>query len=282
MNAQLLIAVFVIASFVTLASHAQMVVTKDLAYVDSGDFPEGMDLLDIYMPVDAEDAPVIIFFHWGSLIADDKSGGEVLGQRFTAMGFGLVSSNYRLSPDVSHPCHTEDAAAAVAWVVKNIASYGGDPNNVYVAGLSSGGYLAALLAVDPSYLESVAVERSAIQGTILISPFLYVEETAPVRIKSNPIYKSIWGEEAEGWLAASVTPHIGPDRDNILVIYADGDADWRKDQNERFASAMTAAGNVNVRAMMVSNRTHGSLVFSILDEDDQIGNLVSKFIGERK
>ena len=257
--------------FVSTTSHAQIVVTEDTDYVTHAVYRDGCDLLDIYVPEGAENVPVLVYFHGGELLYGEKSWGEGIGTRVAEYGIGLVSANYRLSPDHAHPAHAADAAAAVAWVAKNISSYGGDPNNVYVVGHSAGGYLAALLAVDPSYLESVAVDRSVIQGAILISPFLYIEETAPVRIKSGPRYKSIWGEDTEGWLAASVTPHIGPDRNDILVIYADGDEDCRKDQNERFASAMTAAGSVNVRAVLVPNRTHGSLVTSILDEDDRLG-----------
>ena len=61
-------------------------------------------------------------------------------------------ASYRLTPSVMHPAHVQDAATATAWVVDNIAPYGGDPENVYVAGHSAGAYLAALLTLDPTHL----------------------------------------------------------------------------------------------------------------------------------
>jgi len=278
LKAKNLIFAFLVLFFATLTSQAQMVVSSNLEYVEDSDYPLTSNLLDVYMPEDANDVPVILFFHWGALVGSDKSDGEVLGRRFSAMGYGVVSSNYRLSPEVSHPLHTQDAAAALAWVANNIDSYGGDPKNIHLVGHSSGGYLAALLTLDYSYLETLGVDRSIIKGTVLISPFLYVEETAPDRIAQDDRATSIWGVDPKAWLAASVTPHIGPGQENILVIYADGDDDWRKNQNLRFASAMRAAGNENIRAVEVSDRTHRSIVFSILDEDDQIGKLMSEFI----
>lgn len=278
MKSLLKVIVCTVFSVGTVTSSAQ-VVTNDIDYLIESSYKDGRDLLDIYMPEGADMVPVIVFFHGGNLLAGDKTSGRGIGSRVAESGIGLVSANYRLSPDYAHPSHVEDAAAATAWVIHNIESYGGDPKNVFIAGHSSGAYLAALLAVDSSLIGKHNLDSSVIKGAVLISPFLYVEETAPDRISQNPVYKTIWGEESEGWLNASVTPFIGPDRDNILVIYADGDDPWRKNQNERFVQALTAEGNSNVNAIEVYNRTHTTLMSAILEQDDQIGGLISDFIG---
>jgi acetyl esterase/lipase len=192
----------------------------------------------------------------------------------------LVSANYRLSPDHAHPAHVQDAAAATAWVINNIAKYGGDPENIFIAGHSAGAYLAALLAVDNSLIEKYNKGQGALKGTILISAFLYVEETAPKRITSDPVFKSIWGEKKEDWLEASVSSFIGPDRNNILVIYADGDDLWRKEQNKRFVRALKSEGNSNVTSIEVQNRTHTTIMSEILKQDDQVSKLIINFINQ--
>jgi acetyl esterase/lipase len=65
--------------------------------------------------------------------------------------------NYRLAPRSPWPAQIEDATRALGWIKKNIATYGGDPTRVVVAGGSAGGQLAALLALsakDPTWRPS--------------------------------------------------------------------------------------------------------------------------------
>ena len=255
---------------------AQGIVTRDVDYVSGVDYEAGKDLLDIYMPEGAVDAPVVVFFHGGGLRAGDKSVGQVVAQRLVPHGIGVVSASYRLTPSVMHPAHVQDAAAATAWVVEHIASYGGDSENVYVSGHSAGAYLAALLALDPTHLAAHRLPPDAIRGAIPISAFLYVEETAADRPKD------VWGTDPADWLNASVTPHISTARGRMLLIYADGDDDWRRRQNETFGEAMAAAGNDTVHVVEVPNRNHGSLMSELNAADDQIGDLMLRFIRGHK
>ncbi len=253
-----------------------VVASRDVDYIAGIDHADDKDKLDVFMPEGADGAPVIVFFHGGALRAGDKGAGEALVHRFVPQGVGVVSANYRLSPGVMHPAHIQDATAAFAWVVEHIESYGGDPDRVYVSGHSAGAYLAALMAIDPSYLAAHGLGLDAIEGSIPISAFLYVEETA----KDRP--KTVWGEDPAAWLKASVTPHIGAATVPMLLIYADGDDDWRRRQNDTFWAAMRAAGGAEVRAVEVPARSHMSLMTELNAADDRIGGLVMEFLKERK
>ena len=280
MKSHIPIVVYFIICFWSVALKAKVVVTKDIDYISESDYADGRDLLDVYMPEGAKKAPVIVFLHGGALLYGDKTYGKGIAASLVESGVGLVSANYRLSPDHAHPSHVQDAAAATAWVINNIATYGGDPENVFIAGHSAGAYLAALLAIDSSLIEKHNIDKGALKGTVLISPFLYVEETAPERITTNPVYKSIWGDKKEGWLKASVSGFIGADQNNILVIYADGDDLWRKEQNTRFVRDLKFEGNSNVTAIEVGNRTHITIMSEILEQDDQVSKLIVNFINE--
>lgn len=256
------------------AEQLQTVTALDVDYLATADYADAKDKLDIYMPLGATGAPIVVYFHGGGLMYGDKSLAQVVAKRLLAKGIGLVSANYRLSPGVMHPAHVQDAAAATAWVYKNIAEYGGDPRNLYVSGHSAGAYLAALLALDPQHLQPHDMALSDIRGAIPISPFLYVEETA----RDRP--KLIWGEVPLDWLAASVTPHIAAGKPPMLLIFADGDDLWRRAQNDKLAKELTMSGNKDVRAIEVPNRDHRSLISEINAADDQIGGLVATFIAE--
>lgn len=263
-----------LSCFLHAAEQLQTVTALDVDYVTGQDYANDKDKLDIYMPLGAVNAPVVVYFHGGGLMYGDKNLGQIVAKRLLGLGIGVVSANYRLSPGVMHPAHVEDAAAATAWVKKNIAQYGGDPAQLYVSGHSAGAYLATLLALDPAHLGAHEIGLDEIRGAIPISPFLYVEETA----KERPT--SIWGEVPLDWLAASVTPHIAADKPPMLLIYADGDDPWRRAQNEKLARELTNVGNKHVQAIEMANRDHLSLIAEITAEDDQIGALVTSFVGE--
>lgn len=59
-------------------------------------------------------------------------------------GFAVIGVGDRLSPKVTAPAYIEDAAAAVAWVFKNIEKYGGNNDLIFVSGHSAGGYLGLM------------------------------------------------------------------------------------------------------------------------------------------
>ena len=271
--------VFAVAGLVLLSTApallAQGVVSRDIDYVSGARYEDGKDLLDVFMPEGANGVPVVVFFHGGALRGGDKGSGRAVAERLVPEGIGVVSASYRLSPTFRHPAHVEDAASATAWVLKNIAGYGGDPRRVYISGHSAGAYLAALLALDDSYLAAHGLSSDQIQGTIPISPFLYVEETAPDRPKD------VWGDDPSDWLAASVTPHITSGKGPMLLIYAHGDDEWRRHQNDRFGEAMRAAGNSAVHVVEVPDRSHLSIRSDMAAADDKVGDLILRFIEGR-
>ena len=111
-----------------LSAHAE--VKRDLAYVAEG---HERQKLDLYVPEKRgkEAMPVLIAIHGGAWAFGDKANHGFAKPKFAwfnQQGFIVASINYRLSPAVTHPAHIQDVSKAVAWVGKNIAKYGGDPN----------------------------------------------------------------------------------------------------------------------------------------------------------
>src|SRR5437016_9492663 len=81
--------------------------------------------LDLYLPKDQKDFPVLFFVHGGAWKSGDRKIYGRLGEMFARNGIGTVIPSYRLSPKVVHPAHIQDVAEAFAWTVKNINTYGG-------------------------------------------------------------------------------------------------------------------------------------------------------------
>ncbi|HEX4327730.1 MAG TPA: alpha/beta hydrolase [Burkholderiales bacterium] len=145
-------------------------VTHDIAY---GTGPRQQ--LDVYVPAglapDAK-APVVVFFYGGNWDAGRRSDYLFAGEAFASQGMVTVVADYRLYPQVRYPAFIEDSAAAFAWTRNNAARFGGDPQQIYVAGHSAGAYNAAMLAFDPEYLKAAGVDPRAVKGFIgLAGPY---------------------------------------------------------------------------------------------------------------
>ncbi|MEP7271320.1 MAG: alpha/beta hydrolase [Acidobacteriota bacterium] len=246
-------------------------VIKDVDYVGAADYPEGRDKLDLYLPEGRRNFPVIVSIYGGALTTGEKSGHAFVGRRFAAAGIGTAVINYRLSPSVSHPAHVEDAAAAFAWVRKHIGEYGGDPESVFVIGHSAGAYLAALLALDKRYLGAHKLTPQAIRGVVPVSAFYYVERVAPERPKT------VWGIERSTWLEASPSRYVSKAAPPMLLLYADGDDPWRREQNEEMAKAMREARCRDVEVKQIANRDHRT-IWAKMGEDEEVSKLIIAFV----
>lgn len=113
--------------------------------------PDGDDLsLRIYVPLGDSPAPrpVVVFAHGGGFVfCDLDTHDELCRSMAQAVDAVVVSVDYRLAPEHRAPAALEDMYAAVLWVADNVATYGGDPTRIAVAGDSAGGNLAATVCL---------------------------------------------------------------------------------------------------------------------------------------
>jgi len=120
--------------------------------------------LNVYAPSQAEKAPIMVWLHGGGFAVGAGHLGSFNGTSNAKQGVVTVSINYRLGSlgGFAHPALTKEAAsdewlgsyalmdavAALEWVQRNAAAFGGDPNNVTLAGQSAGGAaVTSLLSV---------------------------------------------------------------------------------------------------------------------------------------
>lgn len=122
--------------------------------------------LDLYVPEAAELAPVIVFWHGGMWKKGSKDDVRFVGAALARSGYVAVIPNYRLYPQVRFPAFVDDGARAVAWVREEIASFGGDPDAIFLMGHSAGAYIATMLAFDPRYLNEHGESAKCIRGVI--------------------------------------------------------------------------------------------------------------------
>ncbi|KTC43100.1 esterase [Pseudomonas putida] len=166
------------------------VVTPSSGYQLTQGVAYGLDprqKLDVYRPTRPLPAtPVVVFFYGGTWSSGERGDYRFVAQALAARGILVVVADYRLYPQVRYPSFIEDGADAVAWTYRNIDRYGGDVRRLFVMGHSSGGYNAAMLALDPQWLRKAGVPSNALRGWIgLAGPYDFLPIENP---EARPVF----------------------------------------------------------------------------------------------
>lgn len=206
-------------------------------------------LLTLHYPQGGKDLPVIIWFHGGGL----TEGKPLIPPELQNEGLLIVAPGYRLSPQVHSPVYVEDAAAAVAWVMKNIQRYGGSHEKIFLAGVSAGGYLAAMVTLDKKYLQVHGLDPDHLAGLIslsgqMITHFTIRQErggskTQPIIDEMAPLY------------------HIRKNAPPMLVITGDRELELlgRYEENAYFVRMMKVIGHQDILLHELQGHDHGEM-----------------------
>ena len=207
--------------------------------------------LDVFYPTHQKYVPVLIYFHGGGMSGGSKDEKMEL---YKHLGCVIVTPNYRLSPRAKCPSYIEDAAAAAAWVKKNIASYNGDPNRIFVAGHSAGAYLATCLATMPQFLEKQGCRPGDFAAYISISGEM-VTHRAICAERGLPKGQIVIDEY-------SPINHVSKDVPPLILLTGGTglDIDSRPADNKLMCDAMRVAGNTGCRHFEVPGTDHGSIM----------------------
>jgi acetyl esterase len=229
---------------------------------------EGPELrVRVYAPLGYErPLPGVLYFH---------SGGFVLGSieaeharaAWLALSVGavLVSVEYRLAPEHPYPAALDDCYAALCWTASSAATLGVDPTRIGVAGASSGGNLAAAIAL---LARDRGEPRVAFQ--CLVYPTLDDRmQTASVEFVGTPMIDGsdvarCWGYYL-GPDRTSVSPYAAPGREDNLAglpptYVMTAELDPLRDDGLRYAARLLEAG-VSVELHQFGGAFHGFDLF---------------------
>lgn len=138
---------------------------NDMVFNDNGPSEDCL-YLNLWMPENPPTAklPVMVWIHGGGFIAGSSSEPRQDAGNLCKKGVMVVSLNYRLGvfgffahPDLAKESgHNAsgnygllDQVAALEWIKKNIATFGGDPDNVTIFGESAGSFSVSALMASP-------------------------------------------------------------------------------------------------------------------------------------
>lgn len=226
---------------------------KDISYyADARDeYQKEHCKLDVYYPKETKGYATVVWFHGGGLTAGARYIPGLLKQR----GLAVVGVSYRLAPKAQTPSFIEDTAAAVAWVLKNIERYGGDPQKVFVAGHSAGAYLATMIAMDPKWLAAEGLSHRQLAGVAAISG----------QMTTHPTIRKLRGEKGERLrpVIDEFAPlnHVAKDLPPICMVVGgrDIEIEARVEENQLIYATLRALGHTAVEFHEMSGLNHDTV-----------------------
>jgi arylformamidase len=146
--------------------------------------PTEIEKLDIYRTKRAN-APINVFIHGGAWRNGHASDNAFLAEPFVNAGAHLVTPDFINVIEAGGDLFpmVEQVRRAVAWVYKNAASFGGDPNALYLSGHSSGGHLGGCIVTTDWAREGLPLD--ILKGALLGSGMY---DLKPVRLSKRGEY----------------------------------------------------------------------------------------------
>ena len=189
--------------------------------------------LNVWTPARSSKArlPVLVYFYGGGFVAGDGSEGRYDGESVAKKGIVTLTVNYRLGVFgfFAHPELTKesphqasgtygllDQHAALEWVWRNIAAFGGDPKRVTIAGESAGSISVSAQMASPlskGLIAGAIGESGSILGALSAQPLAKAEQIG-VKFASGlgqgdaPSLAALRAMSAEQLLEATAKPGV--------------------------------------------------------------------------
>jgi acetyl esterase/lipase len=227
-----------------------------------------------------ETGPVLLFVHGGGWKRGENSMVNALPDYARRHGLTLVSTSYRLVPEVVAREEAQDVAAAVADLHRRLP---GRP--IFLLGHSAGAHLAALVGVDPVYLGAHGLKPSDLAGVILLDGAGY-DATGPrgrgiVGRALDQMYDNAFGPEgspARAELSPTLRVRSGQSYPPFLIFHVASRADSAA-QSQALAAALTRAGG-QAEVISAPGETHMTINLNFGVEGDPEGERGARFIAD--
>ena len=208
-------------------------IISDIPYYQGEDYDAANHKLNLVIPEHANNPPLLIWIGGGAWSYVDRQVEMELAKKIAKEGIAVASVGHRLSPatwkdpkldtGIQHPEHILDISRAVKFLLESAEVYGYSESNFIIGGFSSGAHLAALLVMDPSYLEAQQIPVSLIKGAIPIAgtfdiPHYYQVMSAGHQALADNHIGGVFGLSSEAQLHASPTSYLQHLETPLLLI----------------------------------------------------------------
>ena len=193
--------------------------------------------------------------------------------RSVEAGIAYASLNYDLAPAVSIGTIVQQIETALAWLYRNAAHHGVDPERIFVAGHSAGGHLAAC-ALSTDWAARDGLPPDLVKGACSVSG---VYELEPIRLSYHQEVVKLDPET----VARCSPQRTLPNRSGPLIC-AVGSAETEEflRQQDEYLAARRAAG-LPSQVVDLPERTHFSAIDALGERDHPLFHAVCDMISPR-
>jgi len=194
--------------------------------------------IDIYIPPNTHDAPVLVMVHGGAWMVGDKANtGSVENKlkHWLPKGFIVVSVNYRMLPDIMAYEQALDVAHALAYVQDHAAGWGGDAGKLILMGHSAGAHIVALISSAPD-----TVGRPW-AGTVVLDSAV-MDVPAVMQRRHLGFYDKAFGADPDDWRKASPIDRWTPRAVPMMLVCSTKRPDHPCDVANAFHDKAAKAG----------------------------------------
>jgi arylformamidase len=236
------------------------------AYGDSG-----IEQLDLFRTAKSN-APIFVFIHGGAWIRGDAKSYSAPAEMFVGAGAHYIVPDFTSVADAGGSLFpmAEQMRRAIAWVWRNAASFGGDPNRLYIGGQSSGAHLAAV-ALTTDWPREFDVPADIVKGGLCTSGMY---ELAPVRLSARANYVKFTDAMVE---ALSPIRHLDRLGAPVIVSYGTYETPEFIRQAKEFAAAVRDAGKLR-ELVVAENYSHLDLPETLCCPYGLLGDAVLKMM----
>ena len=205
--------------------------------------------LDLYVPTEDKNEPLIVFVHGGGWEHGDKMGDSLNPNNLQLLwdGYAMASINYRLAgPDAVWPAQIQDCKAAIRWLRAHAKQYGYDPNRIGVIGESAGGHLVAMLGATSGDKTFDVGENLGVSSDVacVVNLFGIADFTLPMPALATNVTELLGGpapERPELVRSASPINYVHANEPPMLVVHGTADRLVPYLQSEVLVEAMEKA-----------------------------------------
>jgi arylformamidase len=214
--------------------------------------PSAIEKLDIFR-TDKPNAPVFVFAHGGAWQAGTASEYHFAAEMYVKAGVNFVTLDFTDARAAGGDIRVmaDQVQRGFAWVYKNAASFGGDPNRFYVGGQSSGAHLTGAALVS-DWQKKNGVAPGFIKGALLLSGMY---EMKPVRLSARSSYVK-FDDAMEDQM--STIRHLENFNTPVTIMYGTYETPEFQRQSRDFAAALKTAGK-DATLIVAPNYNHWEL-----------------------
>lgn len=243
-------------------------VVENVSYVENADENSRQQLDIIYPESGEEPYKFIVALHGGGWMSGSKNSGS-LAPMFQAVyqGYAVAAVNYRTGAEGKWPANVEDAKAAIRYLRTNAEELNLDAGNIVVWGISTGAYLAQMLAatngdtqLGNSETESQNAE-SDVQGVV---SWYGISDISGVAEKLDAQSNIIMGIDVRkirnGEVDSEINPteHVDSNFPPMLMIHGTDDEIAPIEQAENMRDLVNdATGSETAQLIVVNGAGHG-------------------------